>query len=188
MTFFGESTLLRDAGLSADVERLTSSGGRIDFSRVEINSYHASVVADFLRHQLLEQRTSFTLETVMSSPDKVALLARAQSLGYRTYLYFIATDDHEINISRVENRVRQGGHGVPKHKIVSRYHRSIGLLKKAVGHANRAFIFDNSGHDKDRVWLAEITDGRTIEIKARQIPEWFSRAVLRDATPAPAQE
>jgi predicted ABC-type ATPase len=38
--------------------------------------------------------------------------------------------------------------------------------------------------DKAHVWLAEITDGRTIEIKASEIPEWFSAAVLRDATPA----
>ena len=184
MSFLGESTLLRDASLSGDVAKLSASGGLIDFSHVEVNSYHASVVADFLRHRLLQQKTSFTLETVMSSPTKVDLLARAQHLGYRTYLYFVATADPTINISRVENRVRKGGHGVPKDKIVNRYHRSIGLLKQAISHTNRAYIFDNSSHDKAHVWLAEITDGRTIEIKASEIPEWFSAAVLRDATPS----
>ncbi len=151
---------------------------------MEVNSYHASVVADFLRHRLLEQKTSFTLKTVMASPTKVALLARAQHLGYRTNLYFVATADPTINISRVENRMRTGGHGVPEDRIVNRYHRSIGLLKQAIRHTNRGHIFDNSSHDKARVWLAEITDGRTIEIKAREIPEWFSAAVLRDDTPA----
>lgn len=188
MTFFESSGLLKSQGLLADASRLTSSSGVIDFSLVTVNSYHASVVADFLRHRLLEQGTSFTLETVMSSTTKVDLLARAQRLGYRTYLYFIATADPAINVSRVKNRVARGGHGVPADKIVLRYHRSIGLLKAAVRHTNRAYIFDNSGHEKERVWLAEITDGRTIEIKARETPEWFSAAVLREARPVTSHE
>jgi predicted ABC-type ATPase len=49
------------------------------------------------------------LESVISSPDKVQLLEQARQLGYRTYLNFIATDDPAINISRVQNRVKQGG-------------------------------------------------------------------------------
>ena len=57
-------------------------------------------------------------------------------------------------------------------------------MKQAISHTSRAYIFDNSSHHKAHVWLAEITDGRTIEIKASEIPEWFSAAVLRDATPA----
>ena len=84
--------------------------------------------------------------------------------------------------STLASRAR-GGHGVPTDKIEARYHRSNGLLTDAIKHANRACPFDNSGHNKARVWLAEITDGRTIEIKASEIPEWFSAAVLREARP-----
>ena len=40
----------------------------------------------------------------MSHPSKVALLENAQRAGYRTYLYYIATDDPAINVSRVANR------------------------------------------------------------------------------------
>jgi predicted ABC-type ATPase len=72
---------------------------------------------------------------------------------------------------------------VPTDTIETRYHRSNGLLTDAIKHANRARPFDNSGHNKARVWLAEITDGRTIEIKASEILEWFSAAVLREARP-----
>jgi predicted ABC-type ATPase len=45
----------------------------------------------------------------MSSPDKVALLEKSRLLGYRTYLYFIATEDPQINIARVKSRVHLGG-------------------------------------------------------------------------------
>lgn len=112
----------------------------------------------------------------MSSPDKVELLRRAQSKGYRTYLYYIATEDPAINIARVRNRVEQGGHDVPLEKIVSRYWRSLDLLLPAIRAANRAYIFDNSG--AELVWLAEGTDGQKLELKAAQIPAWFRKAVL----------
>ena len=50
----------------------------------------------------------------------------------------------------------------------------------AIRHTNRAYIFDNSGDNADgrHTWLAEITEGKTLELKTDQIPAWFKRAVL----------
>lgn len=120
----------------------------------------------------------------MSSPDKVTLLEQARRLGFRTYLYFIATDDPEINVSRVHNRVRMGGHPVPEDKIISRYARSLDLMMAVVRHANRAYIFDNSGEGKPQTWLAEITEGHTLERRADRMPAWFRHAVW-DKTQTP---
>ena len=94
------------------------------------------------------------------------------------YLYYIATDDPEINISRVSSRVALGGHSVPADKIVSRYHRSLDLLLDAIKVSNRAYIFDNSTNDIGRIWLAEVTDGSSLELMSDRIPAWFQRAVL----------
>ena len=80
--------------------------------------------------------------------------------------------------------MKQGGHSVPEDKIVSRYHRSIDLLAEAIRFTNRAYVFDNSGNNQERTWLAEITDGRILEIKARQLPAWFDQAVLQKITSA----
>ena len=95
-------------------------------------------------------------------------------------------DDPEINISRVRTRVKQGGHPVPEEKIAPRYYRSLDLLMEAIRHTNRAYIFDNSGHQQERTWLAEITDGRTLEMKTDQVPAWFKRAVLDKISPPPS--
>ena len=116
----------------------------------------------------------------MSHPSKVDLLAQAQAAGYRTYLYFVATDDPAINISRVHNRVKLGGHPVPEDRIEKRYYRSLDLLMDAIRHTNRAYIFDNSGDnvDKKHTWLAEITDGKRLEMKTDRVPAWFKHAVL----------
>lgn len=82
--------------------------------------------------------------------------------------------------SRVSNRVALGGHPVPEEKIISRYHRSLALLMDAIKVSNRAYIFDNSTDNADgkHTWLAEITDGRTLELKADLVPSWFKKAVL----------
>jgi len=177
LAFFHNSVFLKSVGLSGAATRLGFNDGKLIFTGVEVNAYFASVAADFLRQKLLERNVAFTFETVMSSQDKVTLLEKAQRLGYRTYLYYIATDDPAINISRVRARVKQGGHGVPEDKIVSRYGRSLNLLMDAISHTNRAYIFDNSTPDQDKTWLAEITDGRVLEMKTDRMPAWFKGAV-----------
>jgi predicted ABC-type ATPase len=180
LEFFDTSSLLNSAGFRNSAERLQFSEGRLAFPASEMNSYFASVACDFLREKLLARKASFTFETVMSHPSKIELLRKAQGLGYRTYLYFIATDDPSINISRVRARVRLGGHNVPEDRIASRYPRSLELLMEAIHHTNRAYVFDNSGDNVDRkhTWLAEITDGRTMELRSNQIPPWFKRSVM----------
>jgi len=187
LAFFTGSSFLESAGLGESARALTFADGRLDFSRVQVNSYLASVAVDFLRTRLLQTRTSFTFETVMSHPDKVQVLARARRAGFRTYLYFVATDDPAINISRVRNRVAQGGHPVPEDRIESRYHRSLDLLMDAIRHTHRAYVFDNSGDSSDprQTWLAEITDGTELELKSDRIPSWFKRAILDKASQLP---
>lgn len=175
LPFFRESTFLRGEGLADNAAQLSFHGNRLCFGAVAVNAYFASVAADFIRHKLLDAGVTFTFETVMSSPDKVAFLKKAQERGFRTYLYYVATEDPDINVSRVENRVRAGGHPVPPGKIVSRYYRSLDQLADAVQYANRAYIFDNSSHEK--VWVAEITDGEELELKSDFMPHWFKRAL-----------
>jgi predicted ABC-type ATPase len=174
------SEFLIQHGLEEAARSLSFANGRLCFPPGVINSYFASVVADFLRHRLLAEQRTFTFETVMSHPGKVQLLQRAQEAGYRTYLYYVATDDPAINVSRVENRVRLKGHPVPPDLVEKRYHRSLDLLMPAIRHTNRAYIFDNSTDNADHThtWLAEITEGRRLELKTDQIPAWFKRSVL----------
>jgi predicted ABC-type ATPase len=175
LDFFINSPLLKAANLRDDARNLRFNDGKLIFFNVEVNAYFASVAADFIRYKLVECSKSFTFETVMSSPDKVESLRKAQSRGYRTYVYYVATEDPIINISRVKYRVKMGGHSVPEDKIVSRYQRSINLLMEAIQFANRAYIFDNSTHEYS--WLAEITDGHLLEMKTDKVPVWFKKAL-----------
>lgn len=170
--FFTQSAFLQAQGLAAGAEAITCRDHAIDFGGMPFNSYHASVLADFLRRQALAGLASFSFETVMSSPDKVELLREAQQRGFRTYLYYIATEDPAINVQRVRYRTTVGGHDVPEAKIIARYSRSLALLPEAIRFANRTFLFDTSQHDP--WYFAEITDGASIRLPSGEIPEWFT--------------
>ena len=173
--FFRKSGFLAEKNLSDDAARLEFSDGKVFFHAVKVNSYFASVAVDYLRKKLLEAGVTFTFETVMSHRSKVEFLKLAQESKYRTYLYFVATEDPEINVSRVESRVAEGGHDVSREKIVERYHRSLDLLADAVQYTNRAYIFDNSSAEK--VWVAEVTDNDILELKSDTMPNWFKAAL-----------
>src|SRR5689334_830133 len=74
LVFFRDSSFLKSAGLTDEIDRLSFDGSRLVFGNVEPNSYFASVAIDFVRQKLLDEKISFTCETVMSHPSKVALL------------------------------------------------------------------------------------------------------------------
>ncbi|MES2186868.1 MAG: zeta toxin family protein [Pseudomonadota bacterium] len=171
------STLLQKHGMADVADALTVEHGPVvGITPARVNSYVAAVLADGIRRELLAQGSTFTFETVMSSPDKIEFMREAQARGYRTYLYFVATDDPAINIERVKLRVRQGGHGVPEDKIRSRYTRSIGLLDDACAVANRAYIFDNSG-DAHQL-IAEMSEGEELRLHVTALPAWFTETSL----------
>ena len=138
-------------------------------------SYAAALIAAFLRAQLLESGRSFSFETVMSHPGKITLLRNAREQGFRTYLYFVATDDVELNVGRVGVRVQVGGHPVPENKIRERYQRSLALLPEAVRAADRAYLFDNS--TESHVLLAEAAGGKfaAVHVSDGEMPSWFRR-------------
>jgi predicted ABC-type ATPase len=137
--------------------------------QVRIDSYLAAWLVEFFRYRLLANRQSLTFETVMSHPSKLEFLRQAKASGYRTYLYYVATDDWHINIDRVKARVIKGGHAVSRAKIVDRYVRSLGLLYEAVKLVDRAFIFDNSLEPQ---LIVRITDGREVEYEVSSISDW----------------
>lgn len=70
-SFFAGSKFLRDQGFGEMAEKLLWAENRLDFSKVETNSYLASVTVDFIRQKLLSERVSFTFETVMSHSGKL---------------------------------------------------------------------------------------------------------------------
>jgi predicted ABC-type ATPase len=160
------------------IEHINVIDNNINIPADIVNSYIAADIAGFLRIKHIENNHTFTFESVLSHPSKLDLLIKAKSVGYRIYLYYIATESADINVNRVKIRVSQLGHPVPEEAIRNRYIKSLNLLYDVIKISDRAYIFDNSG--KESIYLAEITNGEnaTLHCSKEEVPEWFYTYVI----------
>jgi predicted ABC-type ATPase len=113
---------------------------------LNVDPYEAAKLAATLRDVLIQQRGSFVFETVFSDPagDKLAFLKRAVAAGYGVVLCFIGLESTSASEARVAMRVSQGGHDVPRGKLVARFPRTLANLKTALREIPVVMTFDNS--------------------------------------------
>lgn len=142
----------------------------------KINSYHAALLCEFFRGILLNGDFNFSFETVMSHTSKIDLLKEAKKKNFKTYLYYVCTQDPEINVYRVKNRAYRGEHNVPEEKIIKRYYKSLDLLVDAFKIVDRAFILDSSNKNRD-VILEK--DGNQIFVRNQLVPEWVEEYLIK---------
>lgn len=157
----------------ADVSKLEIKRGvlEIKLNPHEINSYLSSFVAAYLTEKLIQNKISFCFETVMSHQSKIEIIKKAKKAGYKTYLYFVTTQNAELNKARVSMRVLQGGHAVDKQKITERYIRSLSLLPQAIGLVDKGYVIDNTESFK---LLCETSHGKATNI-ANDYPQWLTQ-------------
>ena len=147
-------------------------------SDASVNSYTVALLVNFLQDECINRGMSFSQETVFSHPSKVAALAKAQAAGFRTYLYYVATESPEINVGRVAERYAQGGHDVPPEKIAARYSRSLANVPPALSYLSRAFFFDNSSNEMRYLADFSAPEGFTFHVPESALPRWF-KGILR---------
>jgi len=66
---------------------------------------------------LLAARRSFVHETTLSSHQSLQVMRRARATGYHVGLIFVVLHSVELNVLRVQERVRMGGHSIPEKDI-----------------------------------------------------------------------
>lgn len=140
----------------------------------------AAYLVDYLTTKMLETDGTFFYETVFSHNSKLQLLQEAKAKGFKVYLYFVSTQDPAINWERIQSRVRQGGHKVPKKKVFSRYYNSLENLYPALKIADRVYFFDNSESGKTSYLnFAKCKDGKIVFTEGiDEVPEWFNKYVI----------
>ena len=71
--------------------------------------------------------------------------------GFEIVLVYIGTENVEINLARIRNRVLSGGHDVPEADVRRRYARSFENLPLAIKRSDHTILFDNSTEDGYRL-------------------------------------
>jgi predicted ABC-type ATPase len=75
--------------------------------------------------ELAKERADFGFETTLSGRTYVKLLSDMKASGYRVVLFFLWLPSVEMAVTRVANRVREGGHHVPEDDIRRRYRAGV---------------------------------------------------------------
>jgi predicted ABC-type ATPase len=87
----------------------------------------------------------FAFETTLSSRTFRNTILKSKKSGYETTLLFFWLNSVELAYERVENRVFEGGHHVPKHIIARRYYAGIkNHFDIYIPISDYWMIFDNS--------------------------------------------
>ncbi len=75
--------------------------------------------------ELAQARADFGFETTLSGRTYVKLLTDMKAGGYHVELFFLWLPTADMAVDRVENRVEEGGPGVPPADIRRRYHAGL---------------------------------------------------------------
>ena len=165
----GKSTITKKipvCGLYVNADEIKRVSGCTDLEAVK--------EAELIRHTLLEAGKDFTFETVLSTRRNLDFLEQAKEKGYEIFAVFVLTNDRSINVQRVLNRVRAGGHDVPEEKIKSRYKKSLDNLSELVRISDHTRIVDNSG--KIPALICEIESEQAI---LYETDLWKKKDILR---------
>lgn len=177
--FYNKSGLFKRAGFDDTSWGLTIKENvivkRDQAKEIIYNSYHFAIVAEFIRQELIGNKISFSFETVFSHPSKLDLIDLAHLNNYKVYLYFIGTETPIMNLERVKDRVKKGGHPVEEEKIQSRYFLTMELLTEMIKKADETYLWDNSGIKHQ--YLGNVKKG-IIEFEQATIPKWIDTFIL----------
>jgi predicted ABC-type ATPase len=92
-------------------------------------------------------RVDFAFETTLSGVTYIAVLKRLHSSGYRINMYYLWVPEVDLALSRIRDRVRNGGHNVSESDVRRRFDktvRNLFVLYRPL--LDTLHFFDNSGN------------------------------------------
>lgn len=90
-----------------------------------VSEIHAGRIMLDRMNALAENRINFAFETTLSNRTFASRIKNLRKSGYVYHLVFLWLPSPDFAISRVQERVRTGGHNVPSEVIRRRYHAGL---------------------------------------------------------------
>ena len=96
-------------------------------------------------YEFAENGVSFAFESTLAGKLYVNLFRELKAKGYELHLFFLWIPDSQLAITRIKDRVAEGGHYVPTEDVQRRFDRSINNFFKLYSPLlNKWMFFDNS--------------------------------------------
>jgi len=88
----------------------------------------------------------FAFETTLSGLSYLRKIKRWQTLGYQVKLWFLSLPSEDVAVSRVAQRVLQGGHNIPEKVIRRRYQAGLNNFNQRYSRVVDSWmLYDNYG-------------------------------------------
>lgn len=123
---------------------------------------------------LLHDRKDFMIESNLAKSADYEWIELLRKNGYETVLFFLGTNNVEINKNRVRARILEGGHAVADAIIEQRYQMGLSYLKARVLDFSDATLIDVSEH-RPRI-MAQLENGRIV-YKASDCEHWIQASL-----------
>lgn len=127
--------------INADLIAQGLSPFRPEVAAVRAARLMLEMIAEFVKHG-----ESFAIETTLSGRTYARMIPQWKQAGYQVALFFLQLPSEDLAVSRVADRVSQGGNDIPEAVIRRRFHAGISnfhaLYKPLVDDWR---LYDNSG-------------------------------------------
>lgn len=150
-----------DLGVIVDVDRITAELGG--------NALTGGKAALRKIRKCIDKGVSFAQETTLSGYKTEATAKQVKDMGYHVRLFYIGLDSAEESISRIENRVKRGGHDIPSDDVVRRFASRWEAVAKVLPYCDEAEFYDNGN---GFTLVAEYRNGELRTIGSR-VPQWL---------------
>jgi predicted ABC-type ATPase len=117
---------------------------------------------------LLESGENFAFETTLSTRSYVNFIEKAKERNYQVTCLFFWLHSVELAISRVETRVREGGHHIPEDVIRRRYKSGLMNFFKLFLPRVDNWLFVNNSGDTYEI----IAEGAMSEMTVNNVDQW----------------
>ena len=129
-------------------------------------------------HALIATGQTFSRETTLSGSEILRTMQAAKEAGFGVSLFFLGVDSLETSRRRVEDRVSEGGHGIPPQVQERRFDRSFANAARAARVADTT-VFVHSMEEQFQsvgmarrgvmVWRADMPGSRWLDQIAREL-------------------
>lgn len=128
------------------------------------------------RSRLMKERQSFVYQ---EGTIDFGAIREAQEAGFDVKVFYVGTEDPNLNMGRVLLRVRNGGPFAALARIPDDYAHGLKQLSDAKKVADDLVLFDNTAHGRDVRLVAHFQGGKLVKL-ARAIPKWAQKAFGRE--------
>lgn len=168
-TTFAEMALLKRKNslyINSDsiARGLTLNGS--EYAQYEAGRFMLEKIEDCLKDNL-----SFSFETTMSGRIWASHIRQAKKQEYKVILYFVFVNSISLSLKRIKNRVKHGGHNIPKEIVKRRFKRTFyNFMKLYSPMVDEWYVIDNS--DKSILIAQKNQNGEKI-IDKKQFKKYF---------------